>query len=179
MKDRSELFDELYDKLRQLAKGRLAGEHGTNAGGNATSLVNEAYLKLRNWSNGFQNEGHFLATASAAMRQILIDRARARKALKRAAPVEPLSVSMVGLGQGTHPLIDVLQLDETLERLSSFDARAAKIVEMRVFLGLSEEEIAADLGISTRTVKRDWSVATAWLKAEMSVQRDCTRKRRA
>ena len=76
-------------------------------------------------------------------------------------------------------MIDVLQLDETLERLSSFDARAAQIVEMRVFLGLSEMEIAADLGISTRTVKRDWSVATAWLKAEMGVQRDSATNRRA
>jgi RNA polymerase sigma factor (TIGR02999 family) len=175
MKDRSELFNQLYEKLRQLAKGRLAGEHRANASGDATSLVHEAYLKLRTWSNGFQNERHFLATASAAMRQILVDRARARKSQKRGAEVEPLSVSMDGPVEGAQSVVDLLLFDETLERLASFDARAAQIVEMRVFLGLSEEEIASDLGISSRTVKRDWSAASAWLKAEMGSKERCLR----
>lgn len=165
MRERSELFNELYERLRQLAGRKLAGEH--DAPGDATSLVNDAYLKLRSWSAGFQDEQHFLAIASGAMRQILVDRARARKSLKRNGKVEPLSVSIEGPVEGRPAVIDLLLLDEMLDRLKSFDARAAQIVEMRVFLGLSEEEIAKDLGVSARTVKRDWSAASAWLKAEM------------
>jgi RNA polymerase sigma factor (TIGR02999 family) len=168
LKDRSELFNQLYDRLRQLARGRIAREHSPN--GDATSLVNEAYLKLRSWSNGFQNEQHFLATASAAMRQILVDRARARKSLKRIGEAEPFSVSLEAPAPGTPAAVDLLLLDETLQRLESFDTRAGQIVQMRVFLGLKEQEIAAGLGISTRTVKRDWLAATAWLKAEMGLE---------
>lgn len=171
MKDRSELFDELYQRLRQVARGRLASEHGANANGDATSLVNEAYLKLRSWSNGFQSEKHFLAIASAVMRQVLVDRARALKALKRSVEMSPLSVSMECRSQGAPTVIDLILLDETLQRLESFDARAAQIVQMRVFLGLEEQEIASDLGISIRTVKRDWFAATAWLKSEMRLDR--------
>ncbi len=172
MKDRSTLFNELYEKLRMLAKGKLTGEYGANAKGDATSLVHEAYLKLRSWSNGFQNDQHFLATASAAMRQILVDRARARKAMKRDAAVEPISVSIEGRLEGVQTAVDLLLLDETLARLNSFDVRASQIVEMRVFLGLSEREIAVDLGISTRTVKRDWAAAAAWLKVEMDLDQN-------
>ena len=174
MKDRSELFNQLYERLRQLARGRIAREHSAN--GDATSLVNEAYLKLRSWSHGFRNEQHFLATASAAMRQILVDRARARKSIKR-GEVEPFSVSLDAPAQGAPAVVDLLLLDETLQRLESFDARAGQIVQMRVFLGLSEQEIATDLGISTRTVKRDWLAATAWLKAEMGGGRGRCSKR--
>jgi len=82
MKERSELFNEMYDRLRQMARGRLAIDN-RNARGDATSLVHEAYIKLRGWSNSFQDEKHFLATASNAMRQILVDRARAPVAQAR------------------------------------------------------------------------------------------------
>ncbi len=168
MNDRSEMFNKLYENLRLLARGKLAAEHGANANGDATSLVNEAYLKLRGWSNGFQNDKHFLASASAAMRQILVDRARARRSLKRGAGSVPLSVSLEGAVQGVPTVVDLLLFDEMLKRLDAFDARSGKVVQMRVFLGLTEKEIADDLGISTRTVKREWSAATAWLKAEMA-----------
>jgi RNA polymerase sigma factor (TIGR02999 family) len=104
------------------------------------------------------------------MRQILVDRARARKAAKRGAEVEPLSLSFEGAVEGSPNAYDIIRLDETLARLTQFDLRASKIVEMRVFLGLTEEEIAADLDISTRTVKRDWSAASAWLQSEMGVK---------
>jgi RNA polymerase sigma factor (TIGR02999 family) len=170
MNERSELFNQLYDKLRKLARSRLAGENGVNANGNATSLVHDVYLKLWTWSRGFENETHFLTTASAVMRQILVDRARARKAAKRGAEVEPLSLSFEGAVEGSPNAYDIIRLDETLARLTQFDLRASKIVEMRVFLGLTEEEIAADLDISTRTVKRDWSAASAWLQSEMGVK---------
>lgn len=171
MKDRSELFDELYQRLRQVARGRLASEYGANANGDATSLVNEAYLKLRGWTKEFRSENHFLAIASAVMRQVLVDRARALRALKRSAELAPLSAHLEERPHGAPCMIDLIVLDETLERLESFDSRAARIVEMRVFLGLKEEEIASDLGISIRTVKRDWLAARAWLKAEMHLDR--------
>ncbi|MGA2600667.1 MAG: ECF-type sigma factor [Bryobacteraceae bacterium] len=170
MKDRSELFNTLYEKLRHLARGKLVGENGGNARGDATSLVHEAYLKLRSWSQEFENDAHFLATVSSAMRQVLIDRARARQAQKRGAKVEPLSIALEGPLRSAPTVVDVLLLDETLERLAAFDRRAAQITEMRVFLGLSEEEIASGLGISTRTVKRDWAAAKAWLQAEMETK---------
>jgi RNA polymerase sigma factor (TIGR02999 family) len=157
----------MYDQLRRLARGKLAVDNPANTRGDATSLVHEAYLKLRGWSQGFQNEKHFLATASNAMRQILVDRARSRRSLKRGANFEPLSVSIEGPVNAGPTIVDVLLLDEMLDRMAAFDARAARIAEMRVFLGLSEEEIAADLDISSRTVKRDWSAAKAWLKAEL------------
>ena len=164
MRERSELFHELYDKLRQLARGRLVGEYGPEIKGDATSLVHEAYIRLRNWAHAYQNEQHFLSTASAAMRQILVDRARARNSLKRASDRETLSVSLESVG--SRPLfVDVLAFDQILAKLSLFDQRAARIVEMRVFLGLTEEEIANELSLSTRTVKRDWSAAITWLKA--------------
>lgn len=169
MKDRSQLFNELYGDLRQLARGRLAKEQPVNERGDATSLVHEVYLKLRTWSSEFQNDEHFLATAASAMRQVLVDRARARKTQKRGAPVEPLSVSMDGPLEGNPTAIDLLLFHEMLDRLTSFDARAAQILEMRVFLGLSVQEIADDLRVSTRTVKRDWSAATAWLKVQMGL----------
>jgi RNA polymerase sigma factor (TIGR02999 family) len=167
MRNRSELFNELYPKLRRLAQGKLGGEHGVNGPADATSLVHEVYLKLRSWSEGFLDDRHFLATASAAMRQIIVDRARARKALKRGVRVQPLSVSLEGPLEKSPSVLDVLLFDEMLNRLGTFDKRAAQIVEMRVFLGLSETEIADDLGISSRTVKRDWSAAIAWLKIEL------------
>lgn len=167
MAESSEIFIRLYETLRTLARGRLAAEHGANAGRDATSLVHEVYVKLRNWSHGFENETHFLATASSAMRQILVDRARAMRSQKRNAVIEPLTLSLERPHEQGREPVEILLLDEMLHRLHTFDPRAAQIVEMRVFLGLTEEEIARELRISTRTVKRDWSAASAWLKAEI------------
>jgi len=136
----------------------------------ATSLVHEAYLKLRAWDASFQSDQHFLATAACVMRQILVDRARARGAQKRQVPENPLSVSLEGPAQSGPNVVDLLWVDQAIDRLTVIDPRAAKITEMRVFLGLSEQEIAASLQLSLRTVKRDWSVAKAWLKAELAVR---------
>jgi RNA polymerase sigma factor (TIGR02999 family) len=165
MKQRSELFDQFYQELRRLARRRLAAEKGPN---DATSLVHEAYLKLRTWGVQFQNDQHFLATASNAIRQVLVDRARARATRRRGGGLDPISISLGDPARCSPDFIDVLLLDELIKRLAVFDARAAQIVEMRIFLGLTDAEIAASMGLSSKTVKRDWSVSKAWFRAELS-----------
>jgi RNA polymerase sigma factor (TIGR02999 family) len=164
MKDRSELFNQLYEQLRRLAHNRLFNENGPK---DATSLVHEAYLKLRTWDASFQSDEHFLSTASKVMRQILVDRGRARSTQKREGKMEPLSVSLDGLAHKAPNFVDVLILNELLDRFEALDPRAVQITEMHIFLGLNEQEIAASLRISERTVKRDWAAAKAWLKAEL------------
>lgn len=163
MKHRSQLFKDLYDLLRQLAQKRLSGNP---ADGCATSLVHEAYLKLNTWGQNFQNDQHFLATASNVMRQILVDRARSRLAKKRDLRAHPIFLSLDGAVQPGPNTIDVLVLDQLIDRLTQFDERAAQVTEMRIFLGLTDDEIAAALKVSARTVKRDWVIAKAWLASE-------------
>ncbi|HTU44263.1 MAG TPA: ECF-type sigma factor [Bryobacteraceae bacterium] len=163
MKPRSELFNKLYKELRRLAVQRLGREAGGR--GDATSLVHEAYLKLRIWGNDFQDDKHFLATISKVIRQILVD--RARRAACRNGLHEEISVSLDN-ARCESGVIDVLTLDELMNRLARFDSRAAQVTEMHVFLELTEREIAEALGISPRTVKRDWAIAKAWLKAELA-----------
>jgi RNA polymerase sigma factor (TIGR02999 family) len=163
MKQRSQLFKDLYELLRQLARQRLAGQR---ADATATSLVHDAYLRLNTWGQAFHDDQHFLATASTVMRQILVDRARSRQTKKRDPKASPILLPIDGAVQPGPNTIDVLLLDQLLERLSQFDNRAAQVTEMRIFLGLNDEEIAAALKISNRTVKRDWAIAKAWLASE-------------
>jgi RNA polymerase sigma factor (TIGR02999 family) len=167
MKQRSQLFKDLYELLRQLARKRLAR---TGEDGSATSLVHDAYLKLNTWGKGFQDDQHFLATASNVMRQILVDRARTRLTKKRDLQTQAIFLDIDGAPQPGPHTIEVLLLDELLERLSKFDSRAAQVTEMRIFLGLSDEEIATALHVSTRTIKRDWALAKAWLASESKPQ---------
>ncbi len=166
MKLRSELFNDLYKELRGVARQRLGKEPGGL--GDATSLVHEAYLKLRSWGNGFQDDKHFLATASKVIRQILVDRARARRAACRDGRHEELSVCLDGAADSGSSVAEIVMLDQLMDRLAQFDSRAAQVTEMRIFLGLREQEIAHALDISPRTVKRDWTIAKAWLKAELA-----------
>lgn len=165
MKPRSELFNNLYKELRRLADQRLGKEAGGH--GDATSLVHEAYLKLHAWGNGFEDDQHFLATVSKVIRQILVDRARARRAAYRSGRHGEISICLDSANCGSG-VIDVLTLDELMDRLAQFDQRAAQVTEMRVFLELTEREIGEALGVSPRTVKRDWAIAKAWLKAELA-----------
>ena len=128
-----------------------------------SDLVNEAYLRLSsgkpiNW----QNRAHFIAVAARQMRRILIDHARAQKALKRDDTLMSISFSDEPGVRRSH-LESVLAVEGVLEELESHDPRAAQIVELRVFGGLTEKELAAVLGISVATVKRDWTFARAWL----------------
>jgi len=134
----------------------------------ATALVHEAYLRLAGEKEiSWQNRAHFYGVAANIMRRILVDHARAKQAKKRGGSDQEVSFDEAVLAQPEAPK-DFLAIDEALERLAERDPRQSRIVELRFFGGLSEEETAEVLGISVRTVKRDWQVARAWLYKEIS-----------
>ncbi len=163
----SRLLEAVYDELRKLAAARLADE---NPGQTlqATALVHEAWLRLsgtreRPWAN----QAHFFAAAAEAMRRILIDNARRKKALRRGANATRLSLEELNLACPV-PEEQLLALDEALERLASRDPVKAELVKLRFFAGLSMPDAAKMLGLSEPTAKRYWSYARAWLYREVS-----------
>ena len=161
-------FTRVYDELRRLAAIALRNERPDHTL-QPTALVHEAYLRLVDLPGGaWKNRNHFLALASRAMRRILVDHARTRKALKRGSGVigalGELDIPIVDPA----PTVDVVLLDTALDRLAEIDSRQARIVELRFFGGLSVEETATIIDASPRTVKRDWQLARAWLRREMS-----------
>ena len=158
----------VYDELRRIARGRLAGQDQTLQ---TTALVHEAYLKLAGHSRlDVLDRHHFFALAARAMRQLVVDHARRRTAQKRGGEVR-----MVALDDMQIPVDDradeMLALDEALERLSALDETLGRIVELRFFAGLSVEETAQALDCSARTVKRDWRKARAFLYNELASRR--------
>lgn len=161
----SDLIPMLYRELHVLADRAMRNER-QNHTLQPTVLVDEAYLQLlKSDKVDWQNKAHFLALASNTMRRVLVDHARSAKAEKRPGGHQQVELnSRVQIAEQT---LDVLDLNEALERLDKFDHRLASIVEMRFFAGLSFEEIAATLGISLRTAKRDWALAKAWLHTEL------------
>jgi RNA polymerase sigma-70 factor (ECF subfamily) len=161
----------VYAELRRLAAHYLKGERPGQTL-QPTALVHEAYLKLlKDRPERWQNRAHFCAIAAHSMRQVLIERARARDALKRGGG-QPRVTFDEGLpAQAAERPIDVIALDDALERLAALDPHQARIVELRYFGGLSIEETADALGISPATVKRHWAVARAWLAKELDPAR--------
>jgi RNA polymerase sigma-70 factor (ECF subfamily) len=157
----------VYDELRRLAAGYLRRERRGQTI-QATALVHEAYLRLiAEQAHHWKNRTHFLAVAALSMRQILVERARRRRAAKRGGDPERITLDDRLLASEA-PGIDVLALDEALDRLALLDAHQARIVELRYFGGLTIEEIAETLDISPATVKRHWTLARAWLKRELA-----------
>jgi len=166
----NDLIQLVYAELRQLAGARLAMEPGGGAGLTleATALVHEAYLRLMKEPNTrWQNRAHFCAIAANSMRQILVERARARGRVKRAGNQQRITLSDTLAAPEPPDAVDVEELDAALTRLAQLDAELARLVELRFFGGLSIEETAEVLGISAATVKRRWATARAWLKREM------------
>jgi len=161
----------VYAELRRLAAHYLKGERPGQTL-QPTALVHEAYLKLlKDRPERWQNRAHFCAIAAHSMRQVLIERARARDALKRGGG-QPRVTFDEGLpAAAAERPIDVIALDDALERLAALDPHQARIVELRYFGGLSIEETADALGISPATVKRHWAVARAWLAKELDPAR--------
>jgi RNA polymerase sigma factor (TIGR02999 family) len=144
-----------YDELRAIAHQRLA-MHARGGSLSTTALVNEAYLKLVDQSRAVWNDRlHFLALASIAMRHVLIDRARARASFKRGGVRRQVTLDEELLS-AEDQADTLLQLDEALEKLASWEPRLARVVECRFFGGLTEPETAEVLGVTVRTVQRDW-----------------------
>jgi RNA polymerase sigma-70 factor, ECF subfamily len=162
-----ELAQAVQAQLRGLAASYLRRERG---GGTLqpTELVNECYVRLyQAGSKGWSNRAHFFGVAARSMRQILVDRARRRGALKRPDGAMQLSLDDV-LCYSDHAVWQVLAVHEALERLEQFDPRLCRIVELRFFAGLATEEMAEVVGLSPATVRRDWNFARAWLHRELS-----------
>lgn len=164
----AQLMPIVYDELRRLAAGYLRRERPGQTI-QATALVHEAYIRLvAERAHHWQNRTHFLAIAALSMRQILVQRARRRHAAKRGGDPERITLDDHLLAAPGSTSIDLLALDEALERLAALDAQQARLVELRYFGGLTIEEIAETLAISPATVKRHWTLARAWLKRELS-----------
>ena len=161
-----ELTPLVYEELRRLAHhhmGRQRPDHTLQT----TALVNEAYLRLADQTSpNFTNRSHFFAVAAQAMRQILVNYAKASQSQKRgggALKVELDQVALISPEQTT----EILDLNEALEKLATVDSRKAHVVELKYFGGLNHDEIAEVLKISTVTVRRDWIFAKAWLRNEL------------
>ena len=168
----AQLMPEVYDELRRLAANYLRHERPGQTL-QATALVHEAFLNLSKQKNQpWKNRTHFLAIAALSMRQILVQRARARHAEKRGGQhAERITLNeSVMAGPAPEPAggVDVLALDAALEKLAALDPQQAKIVELRYFGGLTVEEAAEALEISPATVKRHWTLARAFLKQELA-----------
>jgi RNA polymerase sigma factor (TIGR02999 family) len=160
------LVPQVYQNLRGLAAAYLRRERPDHTL-QPTALVHEAYIRLIGaQAIQWQDRSHFFRVAASVMRRILVDDARNRKANKRGGGQIkiPIEDSVIPSAETPDLLIDV---DAALVRLSKIDARQAKVVELRFFGGLSEEEIASCLEISSRTVKREWVMAKAWLRGEL------------
>jgi RNA polymerase sigma factor (TIGR02999 family) len=157
----------VYGELRRIAARYLRRER-TGHSLQATALVHDAYLRLlKDEDLSFQNRAHFLGIAARSMRQILVEHARARDAAKRGGERRRVTLDE-SVAAGEPRDVDLLALDAALERLAARDAQHARIVELRFFGGLTNEETAEALNVSPATVKRAWAVARAWLFRELS-----------
>ncbi len=160
----------VYDELRKLAALKLGRE---NAGQTlqATALVHEAWLRLGgDRQPAWQNRAQFFAAAAEAMRRILIDRARRRKALRRGGTAERVELEGLEIPDGMNDE-QLLALHEALDGLAQHDLAKAELVKLKFFVGLSLEEAAEVLGLSVPTAKRQWAYARAWLFREISANR--------
>lgn len=157
----------VYEELRRLAGNFMRGQPSSHTL-QTTALVNEAYLRLIDSSRvRWQNRTHFFAISAQLMRRVLVDFARAKRAEKRGGDNEMITFDDA-LPVSVEKEMELIELDEALDELARLNARQSRIVEMRYFGGMTEEEIGEALEISTRTVRRDWSVARAWLYRELS-----------
>jgi RNA polymerase sigma factor (TIGR02999 family) len=156
----------VYDELHRMAARYMRGERLGHTL-QTSALVNEAYLRLADYKQmQWQDRAHFFAVAAQAMRRILVDFARARRNLKRGGGAQPVSLDE-GLAVMPVGVTDLLALDEALGQLAALSPRQGRVVELRYFGGLSEEEVAEVLEVSPRTVRNDWSLARAWLRREL------------
>jgi RNA polymerase sigma factor (TIGR02999 family) len=156
----------VYEELRHQAARYLRRERPGHTL-QTTALIHEAYLRLIDAKDvHWQSRAHFFAIAANLMRRILVEHARRRDADKRGGSHVRIQLDEA-LAVANETDVDLLAIDEALDRLAAIDPQQARVVELRFFSGLSVEETAAALGVSPKTVKRDWSVARAWLRREI------------
>jgi RNA polymerase sigma factor (TIGR02999 family) len=161
-----QVFSLVYDELRRLAERILRSERRGHTL-QPTALVNEAYLKLvEQRTVEWRDRAHFLGIAARAMRQILVDHARRRSAAKRGGGWQQVTLDDA-VAVGADAEVELLALDDALEKLAANDERVAQVAEMRLFGGLTVKETAHVLGVSPRTVDDDWAVARMWLTREL------------
>ena len=162
----SELLPIVYAQLLRMAKQQFRSERRGHTL-QPTALVSELYLRvIRDSEIEWQDRAHFFAVSAQTIRRILVDHARSVNAHRRPNPHMRLDLDDVLVYSDEHAS-QIVEVDEALKRLAERDPRMAQIVEMRVFAGLSMDEMAVALGVSERTVKRDWAVARAWLSKEL------------
>jgi RNA polymerase sigma factor (TIGR02999 family) len=162
------LLAAVYDELRAIASAYRA-RNNVGATLSTTDLLHEAYLKLVDGDRlPFNGRAHFFGAAARAMRQVVVDAARARNRDKRGGGTPPIRLDDAPPVSTPAQAEDVVALDRALERFERVDARAARVVECRYFAGLTIEETADVLDVSTMTVKRDWAAARAWLHHALS-----------
>src|SRR5487761_2022171 len=164
-----ELLPLVYNELRQLAAARM-NQEASGQTLQATALVHEAWLRLvgagdREW----QNRAHFFCAAAEAMRRILVDNARRKSRLKRGGDQLRVDIEDLDL-VATSPDEKILLMDEALEKLRTEDPEKARIVVMKFFGGLTNQEVAENLGVTERTVERQWAFAKAWLFQSIQTQ---------
>lgn len=155
----------VYAELRRLATLQFRGDVAIHTL-SPTGLVHEAWMRIADRAR-WHDQSHFFALAAKAMRQVLVDHARRHHALRRGGGVMRLGLDDIGSLAVEDRAALVIALDEALDRLATFDARQARVIECRFFGGLTEEETAEVIGASVRTIKRDWAKARAWLWAEL------------
>jgi RNA polymerase sigma factor (TIGR02999 family) len=167
IKCESRLFEAVYAELRRMAAGQLRNERSDHTL-QPSALVNEAYIRLLGAAEmGWDNRAHFFKTASGVMRNILVDHARKHRAHKRDGRLQRVDLDWEPAAFADNDVDRVLAIDEALEKLAQWDARQAKVVELRYFAGFDVVETAEILGVSEKTVKRDWSMARAWLQTQL------------
>jgi RNA polymerase sigma factor (TIGR02999 family) len=162
----AKLIGVVYDELREVAS-RFLGKEQAGHTLQPTALVHEAYLKLIDQRRvSWRGRTHFVAVAAEAMRRILVDHARSKRAFKRGGGWTRLTAGP-HLAVSDQPEVDIVALDEALTRLAALDPRHARIVELRFFGGLTIEETSVALGVGTTTVEEGWTFARAWLRHQL------------
>lgn len=165
-----ELLEAVYDELRRLARSNMQNEDAGHTL-QATALVHEVWMRLGSGNHDFASRAHYFATAARAMRRILVDAARRRKAKKRGGAKQRVDLQGLELPiEAPNPR--VLEVDEALRKLEASDPRKGEIVNLRYFAGLSLEETAAAIGCSVSTVEREWRYIRARLQRELDLRKD-------
>jgi RNA polymerase sigma factor (TIGR02999 family) len=170
----NEMLPTMYGELRRVAR-RYLGRERKNHTLQPTALVHEAWLRLQKERGGpWQGRTHGLALGAQAMRRLLVDHGRHQKRQKRGGGAQPVALDDLLNAAATQevPIEDLLTLEAALSRLEAVDARAAQVISLRFFSGMSAPEVAEHLGVSVRTVEGDWTHARAWLKRELSRDTD-------